>query len=215
MSYREGVRKGNDTMTPVSQRIDPRVLRTRHLIRDAFIDLLQEIEIEKITVNRLTERATINRVTFYLHYRDIPDMMEKMADDMANIIQDILKEEVPAPPIPDVSRIIRMLEHFAENSKFYKVLLASKRIPIFSERFLKIMLDDIADKIEKRRTSAVVSVTGVPKDIVLWYSSSAYIGTIISWLRNDMPYTPSFLAKQLLLLAPFATTGEQHVDGDS
>ncbi|HBI02620.1 MAG TPA: hypothetical protein DDY49_01140 [Paenibacillaceae bacterium] len=37
-------------------------------------------------MNRLTKQATINRVTFYLHYRDIPDMLEKMADEM---IEDI------------------------------------------------------------------------------------------------------------------------------
>ena len=74
--------KGNERMSTLSPRKDPRVLRTRQLIRDAFIDLLQEIDLEKITVNRIAERATINRVTFYLHYRDIPDMLEKMADDM-------------------------------------------------------------------------------------------------------------------------------------
>ena len=80
-------------MSTLSPRKDPRVLRTRQLIRDAFIDLLQEIDLEKITVNRIAERATINRVTFYLHYRDIPDMLERMADDMENEIHAILKED--------------------------------------------------------------------------------------------------------------------------
>ncbi len=63
-------------MSTKPQRIDPRVLRTRLLIRNAFIELLHELELEKITVNRIAERATINRVTFYLHYQDIPDMVE-------------------------------------------------------------------------------------------------------------------------------------------
>jgi AcrR family transcriptional regulator len=67
---------------------DPRVLRTRQLLRDAVIDLMEEMSIEKITVNRIAERAKINRVTFYLHYKDIPDMLERMADDMA---EDILQ----------------------------------------------------------------------------------------------------------------------------
>ncbi|MDN3232751.1 TetR/AcrR family transcriptional regulator, partial [Priestia megaterium] len=68
---------------------DPRILRTRQLIKDAFVELLEEIDLQKITVNRLAERATINRVTFYLHYRDIPDMLEKMADDMIEDISTI------------------------------------------------------------------------------------------------------------------------------
>ncbi|MFL6518236.1 MAG: TetR/AcrR family transcriptional regulator, partial [Bacillus sp. (in: firmicutes)] len=46
-----------DNATP---RVDPRILRTRQLIKDAFIDLLQEMEINKITVNRIADRATIN-----------------------------------------------------------------------------------------------------------------------------------------------------------
>ena len=79
-------------MSTPSQRIDPRVLRTRQLIRDAFIELLQELELEKITVNRIAERATINRVTFYLHYRDIPDMIDKLAEEMINEIHAILKD---------------------------------------------------------------------------------------------------------------------------
>jgi AcrR family transcriptional regulator len=189
-------------MSTTSPRTDPRVLRTRQLIRDAFIDLLQEIELEKITVNRIAERATINRVTFYLHYRDIQDMLERMADDMINEIQAILGD------VPNQSRsgdmdwsiMVKILEHIAENSKFYKVLLASKRIPVFTDRFTKLMSDVITSRAEKRDASLSLSTVSVPKDIAIWYGSSAFIGTIVFWLRNDMPYTPLFLAKQLSLL---------------
>ncbi len=186
-------------MSTTPPRTDPRVLRTRQLIRDAFIDLLQEIELEKITVNRIAERATINRVTFYLHYRDIQDMLEKMADEMISEIQAILGDvpNQPASGDKDWSIMVKILEHIAENSKFYKVLLASKRIPVFSDRFTKMMFDIIASRAEKREASLSLSVVSVPKDIAIWYGSSAFIGTIVFWLRNDMPYTPLFLAKQL------------------
>ncbi|MCD9024755.1 TetR/AcrR family transcriptional regulator [Cohnella silvisoli] len=189
-------------MSTKSQRTDPRILRTRQLIRDAFIDLLEEIELEKITVNRIAERATINRVTFYLHYRDIPDMLEKMADDMVNEIQAIYKDVLDQSRSidPDWFILVKMLEHIAENSKFYKVLLASKRIPVFTERLLKLMVDVINSKIEKRGASPSASTVSVPKDIAIWYGSSAFLGTIAFWLRNDMPYTPLFLAKQLSVL---------------
>lgn len=72
--------------------VDPRILRTRQLIRGAFVELLQEMDIEKLSVNKIAERATINRVTFYLHYRDITDMMEKMADEMIEHIERIVDE---------------------------------------------------------------------------------------------------------------------------
>ncbi|CAH1226257.1 hypothetical protein PAECIP111891_05918 [Paenibacillus allorhizoplanae] len=182
-------------MTTKVQRTDPRVLRTRLLIREAFIELLQELEVEKITVNRIAERATINRVTFYLHYKDIPDMIDKLAEEMINEIQAIF-QEAPDPPGFTSQILLNMLEHIAENSNFYKVLLASKRIPVFTERLMKLMADFITIRMDKLEASSTVNLK-VKKDITIWYGSSAIIGTIVFWLRNDLPYTPVFLAAQL------------------
>ncbi|UUZ79843.1 TetR/AcrR family transcriptional regulator [Paenibacillus sp. P26] len=124
-------------MDPTPARTDPRILRTRQSLRDSFIELLQEMDIEKISVNRLAERATINRVTFYLHYRDIPDMLEKMADEMVEEIQGVMKKTPANPDSPEeeeLAMLIHLLEHIAEHAKFYKVILAMKRIPIFTDR---------------------------------------------------------------------------------
>jgi AcrR family transcriptional regulator len=51
-------------------RVDPRVTRTRKLIRDALTTLIAEKSFEAITVQDIAERATINRATFYAHYTD-------------------------------------------------------------------------------------------------------------------------------------------------
>jgi len=180
--------------------IDPRILRTRKLLRDALIELIQEMDIQKISVNRLAERATINRVTFYLHYRDIPDMLEKMADDMIEDISMVLDQTSPKPKAvekQDWTMMVRFLEHIAEHANFYKVILTSKRIPIFRDRLLVFLQDIIVARIEKRGSSFLAA--GVQKDILVWYDSAALIGTIIAWLQNDMPYTPSFLVKQFAL----------------
>ncbi|MNS29866.1 HTH-type transcriptional regulator MtrR [compost metagenome] len=183
-------------------RTDPRVLRTRQLLKDAFVDLLQETEIEKISVNRIAERATINRVTFYLHYRDIPDMLEKMSEEMIEDIQHALSR-TPVKPSSAEERdslvLVSLLEHIAEHAKFYKVVLASKRTPIFTERLLKMLSETVALRLENENES-LISKAGIQKDIAIWYGSSALIGTIVSWLRNDMPYTPHFLAGQFSLL---------------
>src|SRR5260221_8877091 len=50
--------------------IDPRVKRTRQLLQHAFLELLQEKGFQAITVQDITERATVNRATFYAHYED-------------------------------------------------------------------------------------------------------------------------------------------------
>ncbi|UQZ82713.1 DNA-binding transcriptional repressor AcrR [Paenibacillus konkukensis] len=189
-------------MEKMPPRTDPRVLRTRQLLRDAFIELLHEMDIEKISVNRLTERATINRVTFYLHYRDIPDMLEKMADEMISEIRGVL-QKTPASsnsPEEELSVLVHLLEHIAEHAQFYKAVLALKRIPIFTDRLLKLLAELVSARIVELIKEGSRSTDGIQQDIAIWYGSSALIGTIVSWLRNDMPYTPLYLAKQFYLL---------------
>ena len=46
---------------------DLRVVRTRNALRAAFEELIAETTLDKITVKALTDRAGINRKTFYLH----------------------------------------------------------------------------------------------------------------------------------------------------
>jgi AcrR family transcriptional regulator len=54
----------------VAERIDPRVKRTRILITEAFSGALHEKGFQNISVQDITERAGINRTTFYLHFND-------------------------------------------------------------------------------------------------------------------------------------------------
>ncbi|WP_336788650.1 TetR/AcrR family transcriptional regulator [Paenibacillus sp. MMO-177] len=190
-------------MDKTTTRTDPRILRTRQLLRDAFIDLLEEMDIEKISVNKLAERATINRVTFYLHYKDIPDMLEKMADDMIEDIHQVLDRSTvksESPEVINTTMLVKLLEHIAEHSKFYKIILASHRTTIFTDRLLRLLTKLISDGIDKRGNDSFVAKANIQKDIAVWYSSAALIGTIVSWLRADLPYTPVFLAKQFFLL---------------
>ena len=49
---------------------DPRIRRTRHLLQGALRNLLQSKNIEEISVQDITDAATVNRATFYDHYND-------------------------------------------------------------------------------------------------------------------------------------------------
>jgi len=52
------------------ERLDPRIRRTRQLLQDALRNLLEQKEFDKISVQDITEAATVNRATFYAHYED-------------------------------------------------------------------------------------------------------------------------------------------------
>jgi len=58
------------TTAQSQEKLDPRVKRTRALIQQAFHELLAEKGFQSITVQDLTERAEVNRATFYAHYAD-------------------------------------------------------------------------------------------------------------------------------------------------
>lgn len=49
---------------------DPRIIRTRNLIIDSFLALIREKDFYAISVKDITERATVNRATFYRHFPD-------------------------------------------------------------------------------------------------------------------------------------------------
>jgi AcrR family transcriptional regulator len=51
-------------------RLDPRVRRTRQLLQEALRNLLQQKRFDDISVQDITEAATLNRATFYAHYHD-------------------------------------------------------------------------------------------------------------------------------------------------
>ena len=53
-----------------NEKLDPRVVRTRGLILDAFHILLAEKNFGAISVQDVTDKAQINRATFYAHFED-------------------------------------------------------------------------------------------------------------------------------------------------
>lgn len=54
-----------------------KINQTRQEILDAFITLINEKDISKITISDITKKAHVNRSTFYRHYDDKFDLVEK------------------------------------------------------------------------------------------------------------------------------------------
>lgn len=53
-----------------TEKIDPRIVRTRSMIDQAFRQVLAEKSFQAISVQDITEKAGVNRTTFYLHFAD-------------------------------------------------------------------------------------------------------------------------------------------------
>lgn len=61
---------------------DQRVRVTKKMIREAFLKLLSEKDINRITVRELCETSQINRGTFYTHYNDVYDLKEQIENEL-------------------------------------------------------------------------------------------------------------------------------------
>ncbi len=57
---------------------DPRILRSRRMLMEAFFRLLSHKEFEDISIQEIADEATLNRATFYLHYPDKNALLQAM-----------------------------------------------------------------------------------------------------------------------------------------
>lgn len=67
-------------------------LRSRRFIRQAFMDLLKEKQIDKITVTDIVNRADLNRSTFYAHYADVRGLIEEIQQEFVEQSVSLLKD---------------------------------------------------------------------------------------------------------------------------
>ena len=61
---------------------DLRYIKTENLIQSTFCDMLREMDYSQITIRGLTDRAMINRKTFYLHYDSLDDLLGRLQTDI-------------------------------------------------------------------------------------------------------------------------------------
>ena len=78
---------------------DLRVIRTRKLIHDAFMSMVGEMDLAKITVKDLTQRAGINRKTFYLHFDSIEALYDCVMNDVMNDFFDNYETTADIPEV--------------------------------------------------------------------------------------------------------------------
>lgn len=186
----------------MSTKIDPRVIRTKAMFEEALLELMEEKDYQKITVMEISERSTLNRATFYLHYYDKDELLEQMLDaalhDLRISVQvkDIEFKYDSDNPHPI---FIRLFTKMIEQNRFYRIMLVQEKVPYFTEA-----VREIIETLVERGTQYMIEDKiefNVPVDMSIAYITSAYLGVIIWWLKNDMPYTPAYMAKQLTRLS--------------
>ena len=119
---------------------DRRVRRTRKILTQALTELLQRKQVNEITVKELTDLADMNRGTFYLYYKDIYDMLDKIQDEMFEKLNAIFAlredEQVTEQTKPILLDLFRFIE---ENQEMCRVLLSPNGDMSFLHRLNEVL----------------------------------------------------------------------------
>ena len=115
-------------------------VRSRMLIRAAFVDILHEKPFEKIKATDIINRANINRSTFYAHYPDIKGILDEITEEIVSAFHDTLvgfdMGNFLNEPRPVLQQMVDLLQ---QNQELYHLLGQSSMFYEYIEK-LKIVL---------------------------------------------------------------------------
>ncbi len=133
----------------IARKEDPRAVCSKNRIMQAFQDLLEEKGFAKTTVTDIIGKAGVNRSTFYAHYVDKFDLLNKFEDELlAKMAQ--ISRAIP----DDISRegfiqgdkfktyITRMLEVISESKEIFTVIYDSEQGALFQKK-LFVHIDEV------------------------------------------------------------------------
>lgn len=103
---------------------DLRYIKTENLIQQTFRDMILEMDYPQISIKDLTERAMINRKTFYLHYNTLDELLGTLQIELYNnFLKTIADIKLPE----DLEKLMQKLFTFyANTSKANEKILCSR-----------------------------------------------------------------------------------------
>ncbi|QOX64763.1 TetR/AcrR family transcriptional regulator [Anoxybacterium hadale] len=159
-----------------------RVAETKDRIKEAFFDLYETKKIEKISIKEITDRANLNRGTFYIYYKDIYDLLEKAEDEFLEELVDKIKGV--ATMIlrgGDIHAFMPPLSFYEKYGRYLKVLLGNNGDPNFVYKIKNFVKQTL------RMLMLQENLPVVPRtEYVMEYMASAQIGLITLWIQRDM-----------------------------
>lgn len=180
---------------------DLRVRYTQKVIQEAFWRLLNDKPLAKITVKEVCDLAGINRGTFYKHYMDCYDLMDKIQEDMISQMEQRLAS-VGSTGIRNM--LVSLMQTLQNNVGLLHVIYTQGQ----SNAFMHRIVGCCYHYMEKR----VASIPGMsPEDPFKSMNYSFLVGGCSSimeyWVHTGMKESPEAVAEQMLQLSNAFLTG--------
>ncbi len=165
-------------------KVDPRVKRTRQLLQDALDDLLSEKSFNQITVQDITERAGLNRATFYAHFEDKYALLNHSVREG---FQAILDKNLPESPTFTPENLRRLILSVCEYLGGFAGHCAPISVPSTEQLMMVLQVQVYLDEVllqwlnqAAKNTQKTASLPNVVARMISW----TVFGAVSQWSRG-------------------------------
>ncbi|MCR5005685.1 MAG: TetR family transcriptional regulator C-terminal domain-containing protein [Clostridiales bacterium] len=156
---------------------DARVRYTKMRIREAFYACLQKKPIARITVKEICDLAEINRATFYTHYMDVFDLLDKQEEDVLTKLQDTIKQESTSTRTG-----LELLEKLKDRSDHLGLLASENGDPTFASKVFRLYYSSSVSRMDQLLPGKDAAL----QDIVFSYIAGGCGSLMTRWIQGEI-----------------------------
>lgn len=189
------------------QHVDRRSQRTRRALRDALAAEIRSAgDLSRVGVTGLAARADVTRRTFYSHYRDIADLVERSEDELLAGLAEHLRAiaGVDLESLADgLTRLepcpgsVELLEFVRGNGELLAALLGPGGDAAFAEKIKRMATETVCSRAMDGIDAAAL---GPFFDYYLAFAVSAEVGVLQRWLEGGMRESVRVMARVMTVL---------------
>ena len=175
-----------------NETLDRRVRKTRQQLQHCLAVLLKEKKIQEITVREVSEMADLDRGPFYLHYKDVFDLLEKVELELLDELDGTLQKYQASDLHQKLSLIFTdLFVCVQENAEMVQILLGENG----DLNFVNQVKERVREKCLKDWFELFNSQDSQLFDAFNAFVVSGCLGLVTYWLQNGMKESPKELAQ--------------------
>jgi AcrR family transcriptional regulator len=169
---------------------DRRSIKTKRAIRNAFLELLKEKSINRISVVEISKLADLGRGTFYLHYKDVYELMEHLENELIHNLEILYDTSYPCGNSSNMLKFTGTVTNYMEeNRESFLILTRIENGGRILEK-IKYFFN------QKLISSEVDTITELDRAEVLFIVSGAF-GILEEWLKEGMKMPSKSVSEML------------------
>lgn len=184
--------------------IDARVRYTRMIIEKSFLELLKTKPMSKVTVTELCQAAQINRATFYKHYLDVPDLLEKIEEELFNQI----RKAFGSKQLELEVFMLEMLRYTKQEQERFFALGGENGDPNLMTKTFMVCYESAYPLLEQNMPGMKES----ERQMLYHFLSQGAGGVLTWWVRDGMRVSPEEMTQFILNVCSITADGMQQSD---